>query len=74
MARRRRRSDRPRPIFAAAWNLSESLIALTCLQVLALYADLVIVRLSLGWPPLWWEALDSITDQVSALYSVVTGL
>jgi hypothetical protein len=74
VARRRRRPGCPRPILAAAWGLGEFLIALTCLQVLALYADLVIVRLSLGWPPAWWEALDSITDQVSALLSIITGL
>jgi hypothetical protein len=59
---------------APIWGLAEALLALACLQVLALYTDLVIVRLSLGWPPLWWEALDSITDQVSALLSIVTGL
>jgi hypothetical protein len=73
VARRRRRPDRPRPIRTAAWGLGESLLALACLQVLALFAALVLVHLALGRPPAWWEALDAITDQVSALVSVVTG-
>ena len=58
----------------AVWAVGETLGIVVTLQVLALYADLGIIRLSLGWPSAWWESLDLITDQVSDLFSYVTGL
>jgi hypothetical protein len=64
----------PTSFVLAAWAVGEALIALVCPLILALYADLVIVRLSLGWTLPWWELLDQITDEVSAVFSIVTGL
>jgi hypothetical protein len=56
-----------------SWAVGETLWVVVSLQILALYADLVIVRLSIGWPSSWWVALDSITDQVSVLLSFFSG-
>jgi hypothetical protein len=72
--RLRARSSRGTSLFLAAWAVGETLGVVLSLQILALYADLAIIRLSLGWPPAWWEALDLITDQVSDLFSFITGL
>jgi hypothetical protein len=72
--RRRARSARRPSLVLAVWSVGETLSVVVSFLVLALYADLVIVRLSLGWPPAWWQALDSITDQVSGMFHVVTGL
>jgi hypothetical protein len=76
LLRRRHRagSSRGAALVLAAWAVGETLGVVVSLQVLALYADFVVVRLSLGWPPEWWVALDLITDQVSDLFSFVTGL
>jgi hypothetical protein len=72
--RLRARSSRGMSLVLAAWPVGESLGVVVCLLILALYADLVIIRLSHGWPAAWWEALDAITDQVSGLFYVITGL
>jgi hypothetical protein len=69
----RARSSRGRSLALVAWAVGETLGVVVSLQVLALYADLVILRLSLGWPPAWWVALDLITNQVSDLFSFVAG-
>jgi hypothetical protein len=71
--RLRARSDRRTSVVLAVWAVGETISVVVSLQILALYAELVIVRLSQGWPLTWWEALDSITDQVSALFSIITG-
>jgi hypothetical protein len=71
--RLRARSSYGRSLLLAAWVVGETLGVVVSLQILALYADLAIVRLSQGWPHTW-NALDSITDQVSALLSMITGL
>jgi hypothetical protein len=55
------------------WAVGETVIVLVCLLIVALYADLVIVRLSMG-SPLTWESLDWATDEVSALFYIVTGI
>ena len=55
------------------WAVGETVIVFVCLLFLALYVDFVIVRLSMG-SPLTWESLDWIADEVSALFSIVTGL
>jgi hypothetical protein len=70
--RLRARSSHGTSLVPTAWAVGETLWVVVSIQVLALYADLVIVRLSLGWPTAWWVALDSITDQVSALFDFVT--
>ena len=71
--RLRTRANRRQSVGLGAWAMGETLWGVASLQVLALYADLVIVRLSLGGPYEWWVALDAITDQVSALFSIITG-
>jgi hypothetical protein len=68
------RSSRGPSLVLAVWAVGEILGVVVSLQILALYADLAIIRLSSGWPPAWWVALDETTDQVSALFSFVTGL
>jgi hypothetical protein len=70
----RARSAHEPSLLLTAWAVGETLGVVVSLQVLALYADLVIIRLSLGWPVAWGVALDLITDQVSDLLSFVTGL
>jgi hypothetical protein len=70
----RARASRGTALVRAAWVVGETLCLVVSLPIVAFYADLVIVRLSLGWPPTWWEALDSVTDQVSALLFIVTDL
>jgi hypothetical protein len=72
--RLRSQSARGTSLVLAVWAVGETLGIVVTLQVLALYADLGIIRLSLGWPSAWWESLDLITDQVSDLFSYVTGL
>jgi hypothetical protein len=73
-ARRHRASRRERPsaIVAVIWGVGAALIAGACLEVLALYAALVAVRLSPG-SPLGWETLDQAADGAIALLSLVTG-
>jgi hypothetical protein len=71
--RRRVRSARGTSLVLTAWAVGETLGVIVSFQILALYTTPVIVRLSHGWPPAWWEALDSITDQVATLFSFVTG-
>jgi hypothetical protein len=70
----RAQSARGPSLVLSVWAVGETLGVVVSLQVLALYADLGIIRLSLGWPPAWWVALDLITEQVSDLFSYVTGL
>jgi hypothetical protein len=60
-------------LLVAAWAVGETLGVMASVQVLALYADFIIIHLSLGWPLTWWVALELITDQVSALFSFTTG-
>jgi hypothetical protein len=71
--RLRARSDRRTPVALVVWAVGETMTVVVSLQILALYVELVIVRLWQGWPPAWWAALDSITDQVSALFALITG-
>jgi hypothetical protein len=71
--RRRARSSRGPSLALAAWAVGETLGVVVSLQILALYADFVIVRLASGWTVAWWVALDLITDQVSALFDFFTG-
>jgi hypothetical protein len=60
-------------VFALSiWALGEASIVVVCLLVLALVVDLVLIRLSLHLP-LDQESLDRIADQVSALFSIVSG-
>jgi hypothetical protein len=72
--RLRARSSRGRSLVLAIWAVGETLGVVVSLQILALYADLAIIRLSSGWTPAWWVALDETTDQLSALFSMITGL
>jgi hypothetical protein len=72
MARHRRRQDRPRPTLAVVWRMGESLIALTCLQVLGLTLHSIAGQLSQGLP-LAWERLDTAADDVLVLVSLLTG-
>jgi hypothetical protein len=72
VARRRRRQDRPRSTLAKVWGLGESLLALTCFQVLALTLDSIAVQLSRGLP-LSWEWLDTAADGVLVLVSHLAG-
>jgi hypothetical protein len=71
--RLRARSSSGPSFLIDVWAVGETLWVVVSLQVLALYADLVIVRLSQGWPSAWWEGLDLITDQVSTLFYFITG-
>jgi hypothetical protein len=71
--RLRARSSHGTSLVLTVWAVGETLGVVVALQVLALYADLVIVRLSLGWPVAWWVALDLVTDQVAALFDFFTG-
>jgi hypothetical protein len=72
VARRRRLQDRPRPTLATAGGLGETLIALTCLQVLALTLDSLAGQLARGLP-LTWERLDTAADAVLVVVSILTG-
>jgi hypothetical protein len=64
-----------RALFAVLgiWAMGETAIVFVCLLIVALYADLVIVRLSMGLP-LTWESLGWAADEVSALFYIVTGI
>jgi hypothetical protein len=72
LARRGRRRDRSRSTLMAAWDLGESLVALTCLQILALILSPIAGQLSRGLP-MTWERLDRATDGVLVLVSLLTG-
>jgi hypothetical protein len=68
-ARSRRRAS---PTLAAIWGVGEALLALVCLQVLALCVGLVAVRFSLGLS-LIGETLDRTADAIGAFFSIITG-
>jgi hypothetical protein len=68
-----RQNSRDPSRVATIWDVSQTMLALGCLQGLALYVDLVAGRHSLGLP-LTWETLDRITDEVFALFSIITGI
>jgi hypothetical protein len=72
LARRRRRHDHPPSAIATVGSSGESLIALTCLQVLALTGYSIAVQLSRGLP-LTWERLDAAADDVLVLVALLTG-
>jgi hypothetical protein len=72
LAWNRRRQDRSHSPLAAVWRMGESLIALTCLQVLALVLYAITSQLSQG-STLTWERLDTVADNVLALVSLLTG-
>jgi hypothetical protein len=62
----RRRQDRPRTLLATLGGLGESLLALTCLQILVLTLYSIAAQLS-GGLPLTWETLDRATGEIVVL-------
>jgi hypothetical protein len=72
--RLRARSARRPSLVLTAWSVGETLSVVVSLVILAHYANLLIILLSHGWPPASWETMDSITEEVSGLLHVVTGL
>jgi hypothetical protein len=72
IARHRRVQDRSRSTFSALLGLGEYLVALTCLQVLALTVYPIAVQLSRGLP-FTWDRLDVAVDGVLVLVSLLTG-
>jgi hypothetical protein len=72
LARCRWVQDRPGSILATVWGLGESLLALTCLQLLALTVDSLASQLTRGLP-LTGERLDTAVDSVLVLVSLLTG-
>jgi hypothetical protein len=69
---RRRWPDRPASALATFGRWGESLLALTCLQVLALTLASLAVQLARGLP-FAWERLDAAADGVLVVVSLLTG-
>jgi hypothetical protein len=75
LARQRRRTvarHRGWPVVAAAWQISETLLVLTCLLVLALGLDLVAIQLWLS-APITRELLDRAADDALGMISLIPG-
>jgi hypothetical protein len=60
-------------VAVALWSLGEGVMALVCFQILALYLDLLVVRLTLGFP-FTWETLDQTTNSILNVLSTLTDL
>lgn len=60
-------------ILTIVWQAGEILLTLTCLLILALYLDIIVIELTLG-VPLTPELLDRAADGATVLLSLVVGV
>jgi hypothetical protein len=66
-----RRQARVVSVLVFLWGAAEALIALACLQGLALYVGLVAARLAPGFP-FAWETLNQATDMLLATFASIS--